>query len=342
MDGAAFAPPGGWAHVGSGAPPPPCRLVRVGGRPPLAAARRPARRPAAAATGWYASAAAAGAGPPPAAAAPPAASPAAPPPPTATASLATPPATWAAATTAGAAKAASPTVKALLLAVAGGAYIALGGLLALSVGGACPGLAAANPGLAKLLFGVVGLPAGLTLVLVTGAELFTGNVAVVGAAALAGRVGWGRLARSWAVAYAGNFLGSLAVVALVAAAGTLTGPAAATAVAVAGTKAGLAFWPAFWRGVGCNWLVCLAVWMAAGARDFGGKAGATLVTVPAFVAMGFEHSVANMFFIPMGMALGAPVGLRALLLGNLLPVTLGNIVGGLVLVAGLAWAAHGR
>lgn len=252
------------------------------------------------------------------------------------------PAARAAATTAGAAKAASPTVKALLLAVAGGAYIALGGLLALSVGGACPGLAAANPGLAKLLFGVVGLPAGLTLVLVTGAELFTGNVAVVGAAALAGRVGWGRLARSWAVAYAGNFLGSLAVVALVAAAGTLTGPAAATAVAVAGTKAGLAFWPAFWRGVGCNWLVCLAVWMAAGARDFGGKAGATLVTVPAFVAMGFEHSVANMFFIPMGMALGAPVGLRALLLGNLLPVTLGNIVGGLVLVAGLAWAAHGR
>lgn len=332
MDTMAFAPPGGWARLGARATP-PCRL-RVGSRPPLPARAiscRPAR--------FTASAAAAGS--PPAAAAKPPAGPL-PAAPTATASLATPASTWTAAAAAGAAKAALPTVKALLLSVAGGAYLALGGLLALSVGGACPGLAAAQPGLAKLLFGVVGLPAGLTLVIVMGAELFTGNVAIIGAAALAGRTTWATVARSWALAYAGNFVGALAVVALVAAAGTLTGPAAASAVAVAGAKAGLAFWPAFWRGVGCNWLVCLAVWMAVGARDFVGKAGATFLTVPAFIVMGFENSVANMFFIPMGMAVGAPVGVRALLLGNLLPVTLGNIVGGLVLVAALAWAAHGR
>jgi len=230
----------------------------------------------------------------------------------------------------------------LLLAVAGGAYIALGGLLALSVGGACPGLAAAHPGLAKLLFAVVGLPAGLTMVLVTGAELFTGNVALCGAAALGGKATWAAVARNWVLSYAGNFAGALAVVALVAAAGTLTGPSAAAAVALASTKTRLAFWPAFWRGVGCNWLVCLAVWMATASRDFGGKAGAAFIAVPAFVVMGFEHSVANMFFIPMGMVAGAPVGVAALLLRNLLPVTLGNVVGGLVLVAALAWSTHGR
>ena len=116
----------------------------------------------------------------------------------------------------------------------------------------------------------------------------------------------------------------------------------ATAIAIAGAKTSLTFGQAFFRGILCNWLVCMAVWMSAAASDAFGKFVAIFLPISAFVAMGFDHSIANMFIIPLGMALGADVSTKAFLLGNLLPVTLGNIVGGGIMVAGLYSAAYGK
>lgn len=234
----------------------------------------------------------------------------------------------------GAAKAAMPAFKVLLLGILAGAYIAIAATLALTVGGAVPAIAAANPGLQKLLFGLVGLPFGLTMVLTAGGELFTGNTALITAALLSKRATLRGLLRNWIASFAGNFIGSLLVVGLIAVAGVLSGPSLATAIAIAKAKTSLSFVTAFARGIGCNWLVCLAVWLASSAKDMSGKFTAVVLPITAFVAMGFDHSIANMFLIPMGMVSGASsVSVKAFLLNNLLPVTLGNIIGGAILVA---------
>lgn len=253
-----------------------------------------------------------------------------------------PAAAFAAAVALGTAKASTPLWKVLLLGVLAGSYIALGALLALSVGGACPGLAAANPGLSKLLFGAIGLPFGLTMVVTAGGELFTGNTLLVGAAALSGRVSLRQLLLNWATSFAGNFIGSLLVVRLAMAAGCLTGASVATAVGIATAKVGMTFGKAFVKGVLCNWLVCLGVYLSNAASDFCSKFLAIWLPISAFVIMGFDHSVANMFLVPMGKALGAEVGWKAFLTANLLPVTLGNIVGGFGLVAGVYYLCYGQ
>lgn len=243
----------------------------------------------------------------------------------------------------GSAKAAMSFKKVLLLGVLAGAYIGMAATLALSVGGAVPGIAASNPGLQKMLFGLVGLPFGLTMVLTAGGELFTGNTALVTAALLQRKASFKGLLRNWTASFVGNFIGSLAVVALMAVAGVLTGPSAATAVAIAKAKTSLPFWTALARGVACNWLVCLAVWLASSAKDLPGKFIAVLLPVSAFVAMGLDHSIANMFLIPMGMVSGASaVTVKAFLLNNLLPVTLGNVFGGAILVAAMYHLAYSR
>lgn len=236
-----------------------------------------------------------------------------------------------------------PFPKVFLLGVLAGAYIAIAAVLALSVGGAVPELAAANPGLQKILFGAIGLPFGLTMVLTAGGELFTGNTALVTAAWLAGRASFGGLMRNWIASFAGNFVGSLLVVWLVASSGVLVGPSAAAAIAIAKAKTSLTFGTAFARGIACNWLVCLAVWLASSARDMGGKFISVLLPISAFVAIGFDHSIANMFLIPMGMKAGASaVTIKSFLVANLLPVTLGNIVGGAVLVAAMYHIIFGK
>jgi len=209
----------------------------------------------------------------------------------------------------------------------------------LSVGGACPGLAASNPGLQKIVAGAFGLPFGLMMTLVTGAELFTGNTALVTAALLEGKASLGELIKSWTVSYTGNFVGSLALAALVATAGTMVGGGAAVGAAVA--KTSLSFKTALVRGILCNWLVCMAVWMASMAKDLPGKIVAIWFPISAFVALGLEHSVANMFIIPLGIMSGAAVTWKDFLLKNLLPVTLGNIIGGAVLVAAAFSYAYG-
>lgn len=255
-----------------------------------------------------------------------------------------PAATYEAALTAAVAKAEQPWMKTLLLGIIAGAYVGMGALLALRVGGSVDNLASAYPGLQRLLFGAIGLPTGLMLVLTAGGELFTGNTMIMSAGVLSRCVNIKALLRNWSLSYIGNLIGALLAVKLVLACGVLTGAASGSgaAMAIAGAKTSIGFKKAFLRGLVCNWLVCLAVYLANGASDLVSKFIAIVAPISAFVAMGMEHSVANMFLIPMGIACGASVGVKAFLLSNLLPVTLGNIVAGVFLVAGVYYLSFGR
>jgi len=224
-----------------------------------------------------------------------------------------------------------PASKIFALGIMSGAHIGFGAFLMLSVGGACPGLVATNPGLQKIVLGAFGLPFGLMMTLVTGGELFTGNTALVTAAVLEGKAEMDGLTKSWVVSYLGNLVGSLLLAYLVFTGGTLA--AAGAPVAVATAKCSLPFKTALVRGILCNWLVCMAVYMASFAKDLSGKMVAIWFPISAFVALGLEHSVANMFIIPLGILSGAAISWKTFVLKNLLPVTLGNIIGGAVMVA---------
>mmetsp|Transcript_90076 Transcript_90076/g.251830 ORF Transcript_90076/g.251830 Transcript_90076/m.251830 type:complete len:308 (-) Transcript_90076:66-989(-) len=244
--------------------------------------------------------------------------------------LKAPPALYAGAVAAGTAKAKGSWSKIFKLGVVSGAHIGFGAYLAIAVGGACPGIAASNPGLQKIIFGAFGLPFGLIMTLVSGGELFTGNTALGFAAYQEGEISFGELMKSWISSYAGNFVGSLFLAYLAYKSTTLAaGPAAA---AIATAKCSLPWDVAFVRGILCNWLVCMAVYMASGCSTMIGKMTAVWFPISAFVALGLDHSVANMFIIPLGMLRGAEVTLSQFFLKNLIPVTLGNIVGGALCV----------
>lgn len=229
---------------------------------------------------------------------------------------------------AGVTKARLATAPLLMLAVLAGAFIAFGAMFyALAVTGSALGL-----GPTKVLGGVV-FSLGLILVVVAGAELFTGNALIV-IAWVDGKVSSPELMRNWGIAYLGNLLGALILVALTLGSGVFTsgdGAVAETLASIAAAKTSIGFGEAFLRGVLCNVLVCLAVWLSLAAHTVAGKVLAVIFPVAAFVALGFEHSVANMFLIPAGQVLGDGPDLGAFL-GNLVPVTLGNIFGGGVLV----------
>ncbi|MGE5530363.1 MAG: formate/nitrite transporter family protein [Patescibacteria group bacterium] len=238
-------------------------------------------------------------------------------------------------------RAGQPAARIMLRSALAGAYVALAAQFAVTTG--LEARPAVGFGLSQLAAGL-SFSLGLILVILGGAELFTGCNLTVGMAVLEARVKPLSAARQWSLCYLGNLLGALAVAALWVGSGLwqqADGAWAAKAVAAAGAKAGLAFWPALLRGIGCNILVCLAVLCAAGARDTGGKIAAVIFPVTAFVAMGFEHSVANMYYLPLGLWLKAlapglaEAGLTVFsALRNLAAVTLGNIIGGAVLVGG--------
>lgn len=228
-----------------------------------------------------------------------------------------------------------PARKTLLLAFLAGAFIAMGGLLSLMAGFGFQGAAAA-PGLQRLLSAAV-FPLGLVLVVFTGAELFTGNNAVLVPGALRRRYGWSAVARNWALVWTGNFVGALFFGGvLTVLPGMLAHPLwheAACNAALA--KVALPWTTVLLRGIGANWLVCLAVWLGMCATETPGRILGLFLPVAGFVAMGYEHSVANMFFIPVGMMLGADISVAELLWRNLLPATLGNIAGGALFVGAL-------
>jgi formate/nitrite transporter len=202
--------------------------------------------------------------------------------------------------------------------------------------------------MSRLLAGSV-FSVGLMLVVVCGAELFTGNSLLAGAA-LHGEISWGKVAENWLVVIIGNLAGALFFAWLMAEARLWEAPAVGdTMIRIAAAKCKLPFGVAFVRGILCNWLVCLAVLMATAARDIPGKLMACYVPIMTFVTSGFEHSVANMYFIPVGLMVSGHLGRTepgltwsAFLLDNLVPVTLGNVVGGVIFVASAYWFVHLR
>ena len=217
----------------------------------------------------------------------------------------------------------------LLLGALAGAFIAFAGVAA-SIGGALGG---------KLASATI-FPIGLTMVLLAGSELFTGNCLFL-MPLLRRNITAGHMLRNWVAVYLGNLLGSVAVAFLVVQCGALDGIAEA-AVAAALTKAALPFGVALLRGVLCNFLVCLAVWMAFCAQSAGGKVVSLFGPIFLFVLCGFEHSVANMYYIPAGIFLAENGEVTWLSLWqNLLPVTLGNMVGGCGL-GGILYLLYGR
>ncbi len=240
----------------------------------------------------------------------------------------------------GVAKAGADALTLLVLAVLAGAFISLGGLFyTVVVTGSSLGL-----GITRLLGGA-SFSLGLILVVVAGAELFTGNNLIAMAWA-SGRIGTRQVLRNWLLVYLGNAAGCLATVALVVWADidTLGGGAVGeTAVGIAVGKVFLAPGAAFARGILCNALVCLAVWLAMGGHSVTDKILAVIFPITAFVAIGLEHSIANWFFLPWGIALagGQTIPLDGAA-RNLAFVTAGNIVGGTLLVAGVYWIAYLR
>lgn len=247
-------------------------------------------------------------------------------------------------------KAQMPALTMFVLAILAGAFIAMGALFATTVAAGTSGVLAY--GVARLLVGLV-FCVGLILVVVGGAELFTGNNLIV--MAWAGRkVTTAALLRNWAIVYLGNMVGSLGTAVLVFLGRQYTfggGAVGAAALTIANSKVHLGFVQAIALGILCNTLVCLAVWMSFSARSTIDRIAAIIFPISAFVAAGFEHSVANMYFIPIGLliktfdptfAAGAQIDLSGLtwvsfLYNNLLPVTIGNIIGGGVLVAAVYW-----
>ena len=239
----------------------------------------------------------------------------------------------------GVAKARLPTLDTLALAVLAGAFIAFGAMFfTLVTTGNDIGF-----GLNRLIGGVA-FSLGLILVVVGGAELFTGNNLIV-MAWVDRKITAARLLRNWALVFAGNFVGAAGAALLVHLSGVLQlgeGAFGAMAAQIATGKATLPFVDAFFRGVLCNALVCLAVWLCFAAHTVSGKILAIIFPISAFVALGFEHSIANMYFLALGWLIGAPSVDAAGFFTNLVPVTLGNIVGGSVLVALVYWLIYDR
>ncbi len=244
------------------------------------------------------------------------------------------------------------------LAILAGAFISLGAIFATTVttgGGDLPF------GVARLLGGLV-FCLGLILVIGAGAELFTGNNLIVMAWA-ARKVTTGNLLRNWTIVYIGNFVGSIstAIILFLSDQWLFGGGAIGlNALNIANHKVNLGFGQAIILGVLCNALVCLAVWLSIGARTATDKILAIIFPITAFVAAGFEHSVANMYFIPIGLFIKGGAGADFwgqvgktpadfaeltwgnFLLANLLPVTIGNIIGGVVLVGLVYWFIYLR
>ena len=246
-------------------------------------------------------------------------------------------------------------VKEFVLGILGGAFIAFaaqGSNVAIHTIG--------SVGLSKTLAGAL-FATGLMMVVVSGAELFTGNSLIV-ISCLQKKSKWVSMFRNWLFVYLGNFAGSLLIAYFVLHSGQLgfsEGLLGGYTIKIAAYKTGLSFESAFFMGILCNWLVCIAIWMASASKDIAGKILAIFFPIWLFITSGFEHSVANMYYIPAGILAKAneefakaaiSLGVSAeqianlnwgtLFTKNLIPVTLGNIVGGVFFVGTIYWFVY--
>lgn len=259
----------------------------------------------------------------------------------------------------GARKAAMAIRPLFALSVLAGAFIAFGAVLSTTVTAGAEGHL--PYGLTRLISGFA-FSLGLVLVVIGGAELFTGNNLIVMAWANR-RISTVQVLRNWLIVYVGNFVGAFGAALLVYFSGQYSfgkGAVGAAALSIAKAKTGIEISEAVALGILCNVLVCLAVWMSYSGRTTADKVLAVVPPVSAFVASGFEHSIANMYFVPIALLIkwGAPdsfwseightpadfaqIDIGSFLFGNLLPVTLGNIVGGAVLVGIVYWFVYLR
>ena len=245
--------------------------------------------------------------------------------------------------TVGKSKTEMPVLKTFILGIMAGAFIALGGL-----GSQIASCDAANASAGRIISSVV-FPIGLFMVLVGGAELFTGNCLIL-IPVLSGKAKVSGMLKNWVLVYFGNMVGGL-IIALLAAfshiysfdGGTLAENVVATAV----TKANISFSDGLLRGILCNILVCMAVWCAFAAEELAGKILALWLPVMLFIIGGFEHCVANMYFIPAGLITSSLYGISAdglslfgFFVTNLVPVTIGNIIGGGICVGATYYFAY--
>lgn len=237
----------------------------------------------------------------------------------------------------------SSTSRLLVSACLAGAYIALGGILSMTLGFGFPGATAENPALQKILSGAA-FPIGLILVVVLGAELFTGNNAVLIPSMMQRKHGLTLTLRNWTLVYIGNLIGALTFTYFMVYSCGLTAadPWHSAAIRVAEAKVAMPWGMVFLKGIGANWCVCLAVWLALSGKTLIEKAIGCWLTVMAFVVLGYEHCIANMFFIPLGMMEGADVTVMQSIIANFIPSTLGNIAGGALLVGAVNGYLHLR
>ncbi len=236
-----------------------------------------------------------------------------------------------------------PFLKTFLLGILAGSFIALGGLGS-QIASAC----ASDPSSARLISSVV-FPIGLFMVLVGGAELFTGNCLIF-IPVLSKKATVKGMLRNWCIVYVGNMVGGIIIAALAAFSHIYSfndGGLAASVVSTAVAKANISFSDGFLRGILCNILVCMAVWCSFAADELSGKILALWLPVMLFIIGGFEHCVANMYFIPAGMMASAIYGIPAdslslfgFFVTNLIPVTLGNIIGGSLFVGATYYAVY--
>lgn len=249
---------------------------------------------------------------------------------------------------AGVSKVKLSAVQMLLLGIMAGVFIALGGFASTVASHSIP-----NLGLAKLVTAIV-FPVGLMLVVMCGAELFTGNSLMI-TSLLDKKITFGQMMKNWGIVYIGNLIGSIFIAFLVTEAGLLNmggGAVGATTIKIASYKAGLSFTNCIASGILCNLVVCLAVWANGAAKDVAGRVAISFFPIMAFVISGFEHSVANMYYFSMGLFAKSNEALATLSnvsaekldnlnlagsLGNIIPVTIGNIIGGGIFVAFIYW-----
>ncbi|MCC8145359.1 MAG: formate/nitrite transporter family protein [Bacteroidales bacterium] len=235
-------------------------------------------------------------------------------------------------------KSSLPLPKFTIIAILGGAFIAFGGLLSAMVAGGIPGIGATNPGIVKFVAGAL-FPIGLIMVSVTGADLFTSDCTAFTLPLLKKQIRWATFVKFLVLSYIFNFVG--------------------TQIVAYGMSSGLGYfshepWQTYlhnyslgkvnqdWgtifvKGIGANWLVCLGMFMGYSAKDIIGKCIGIWIPVMLFVTLGYEHSIANMFFIPAAIYSGAPILWSDFIVQNLIPATLGNLVGGAVLVGCVYW-----
>ncbi len=240
-------------------------------------------------------------------------------------------------------KATTPLKKLIILGILGGAYISIGALLSIMIGYGFPGVAETNPAIIKLFMGAT-FPIGLIMIVLAGGELFTGCCAYFVPNILSGRQTWITMLKYCTIVWLTNFIGALIFGYFIVYLPHLSHyhPTLDGFMSIAQAKTSNPFYVTMLKGIGANWLVCLAMWLGFSSKSVAGKILGIWFPVMTFVAIGYEHSVANMFFLPIAMFEGFDLSIGELFIKNLIPATIGNVIGGALFVGTAYWYLYDR